>query len=255
MIEQAVERKPTTTLVWIGNNDALGPALFNNKDLLTGVADFEADFRRLMSELEKTGTDLVVGTIPDVTLIPYFESAKEIAAQYSLSPKELNARIRLDPGDYVRRSALPIIDSILKTGTPSELPEMCPPPIYLFPSLPCRLSAADAKMLQERTKDFNKIIEKETHKRGGVLVDTNKLVEEIAKNGYRVGNQRLTTDYLGGLFSLDGIHPSHTGYAVIANYFIEQMNRHLKLQIPSVPVETVWALDPLKDHVQVTGKK
>ena len=39
-----------------------------------------------------------------------------------------------------------------------------------------------------------------------------------------VGGRRLTADFLGGIFSLDGIHPTNTGYAVVANEFIRGLN-------------------------------
>ena len=37
--------------------------------------------------------------------------------------------------------------------------------------------------------------------------------------------RRLTTDFLGGIFTLDGIHPTNTGHAVIANEFIRALNQ------------------------------
>src|ERR1035437_1877130 len=59
------------------------------------------------------------------------------------------------------------------------------------------------------------------------------------------GGQRLTTGFMGGLFSLDGIHPTNTGYAIIANEFIKTMNRSLLAGIPPVSVEQVNKTDPL----------
>jgi lysophospholipase L1-like esterase len=255
MIELAKAWKPTTTLVWIGNNDALIAGLFGDVRLLTPESKFQADFAKLMRELASTGTELVVGTIPDVTQIPYFSSAADIAEQYHLSPQALRTQLGLQPGDFVRRSALPIIDSIVRKTTKGPLPAMCPPPIYVLPETPCRLTKSEADIIQDRVKAFNKIIAKETHTRGGVLVDTNKLVDKIAKKGYVVGNERLSAAFLGGLFSLDGIHPSDTGYAVIANYFIDRMNPRLGLRIPKVSVEAVWAKDPLRPFAHVDHRR
>ncbi len=251
MIELAKARKPTTTLVWIGNNDALIAGLFGDLRLLTPLEKFEADFSKLMDELESTGTDLIVGTIPDITAIPYFSSARDIASRYHLSRGELASKLNLAEGDYVRLSALPVIDAIVRGTTEGPLPAVCAPPIYVLPQVPCRLTAADAEVMQDRIKDFNKVIAKQTRTRSGVLVDTNKLVDQIAKRGYVVGNEKLTTNYLGGLFSLDGIHPSNTGYAVIANSFIREMNVRFRLQIPEVSVEKVWASDPLRPFTRV----
>ncbi len=55
----------------------------------------------------------------------------------------------------------------------------------------------------------------------------------------------LTTQYLGGIFSLDAIHPTNTGYAILANAFIERMNCQLHTDIPRVNVDEVAEHDPL----------
>jgi hypothetical protein len=55
----------------------------------------------------------------------------------------------------------------------------------------------------------------------------------------------LTTDFLGGLFSLDGLHPTNTGYAIMANQFIQTMNTALKTTVPLANVPAVAATDPL----------
>ncbi len=50
--------------------------------------------------------------------------------------------------------------------------------------------------------------------------------------------------YGGGFFSLDGLHPSNTGYAVIANSFIAAFDQKYGLTIPPVDVHAVYASDP-----------
>jgi hypothetical protein len=59
------------------------------------------------------------------------------------------------------------------------------------------------------------------------------------------GGQRLTTAFLGGLFSLDGIHPTDTGYAVIANAFIHALDAQAGAGIPPLPLRDVQRADPL----------
>ena len=50
--------------------------------------------------------------------------------------------------------------------------------------------------------------------------------------------------YGGGFFSLDGLHPSNTGYAVIANSFIAAFDQKYGLSIPPVNVHAVYLTDP-----------
>jgi hypothetical protein len=59
------------------------------------------------------------------------------------------------------------------------------------------------------------------------------------------GTPDLTTRYLGGIFSLDGIHPTRTGNALIANRFIEAIDARFGENIPSVDVVRVAAHDSL----------
>jgi len=58
----------------------------------------------------------------------------------------------------------------------------------------------------------------------------------------------LTTGYLGGIFSLDGIHPTRTGNALIANAFIDAINQRFGDAIPAVNVARVALGDPLVDN-------
>jgi hypothetical protein len=76
-------------------------------------------------------------------------------------------------------------------------------------------------------------------------VDLYSLVNDLAAHGKVVNGQKLTTEFLGGLFSYDGIHPTNTGYAIIADEFIKVMNRNLAAGIPPISIEQVAKTDPL----------
>jgi GDSL-like Lipase/Acylhydrolase len=76
------------------------------------------------------------------------------------------------------------------------------------------------------------------------LVDMHGKVQEVLANGVDVGGTRLDSQPMGGLLSLDGMHFSDTGYALVANMFLERMNEDLGLQLPLVSFEAVLAEDP-----------
>jgi hypothetical protein len=59
--------------------------------------------------------------------------------------------------------------------------------------------------------------------------------------------------YRGGFFSLDGLHPSNTGYAILANEFISALNTKYSLGIPPVNVGAVYATDPYAPGNGVSG--
>jgi hypothetical protein len=52
----------------------------------------------------------------------------------------------------------------------------------------------------------------------------------------------------GGFFSLDGLHPSNTGYAVIADLWIATLDAKLGLSIPQVNIPAIYATDPYAPH-------
>ncbi len=44
----------------------------------------------------------------------------------------------------------------------------------------------------------------------------------------------------------DGLHPSDTGYAAIANVFIATMNAHYGTAVPLVNIGPIYASDPFR---------
>ena len=107
------------------------------------------------------------------------------------------------------------------------------------------LDAGEVATIRAATDEFNAFIAAEAAAKGAALVDIHALLERAHAHGIVVGGQRLTTAFLGGLFSLDGIHPTNTGYAIMANQFIEALNRRFAAHIPRVSVERVMEDDPL----------
>ena len=59
-----------------------------------------------------------------------------------------------------------------------------------------------------------------------------------------MGGDHLTIDPLHGLLSLDSMHFSDTGYAQLANGFIDEMNKVLGTRIPEVDAVAVHGQDP-----------
>jgi hypothetical protein len=69
------------------------------------------------------------------------------------------------------------------------------------------------------------------------VVDIHRIVSEIDENGLVVGGDTLTTEYLvGGLFSLDGVHPTCKGQGVVANALIDAIEERYGLALPPVSI-------------------
>ena len=246
-IELAKQLHPTTVIEALGNNDALVPALTGAINMLTPLNSFAQDYKTVLDNLAAPGRTLIVATIPDVTKVPYFISPQAIAEQYHLPLGIVVSMLGIRPNDYVRITAEPDIYKILTGTEPGPLPASCPSPLAaLSPNpIPCVLTAADANTIRNTITAYNLVIGVQAALHGALIVDLHGLVDQIYTNGFNADNQHLTANFLGGLFSLDGIHPTNTGYAVIANRFIDTMNAWLGAHIPDVDVNAVAAQDPL----------
>lgn len=76
------------------------------------------------------------------------------------------------------------------------------------------------------------------------LVDVHARVETIRAEGLVVGEETLAIGLLGGLLSLDGLHFSDTGYAMLADTVTAQIAADLGLELPEIDLEAVLAADP-----------
>ena len=79
--------------------------------------------------------------------------------------------------------------------------------------------------LKTATDSFNVTIKSLASSKGLAFVDANALLSQVANGGVRFGQYHLSSSFLvGGAFSLDGVHPSPRGYALIANEFMKAIN-------------------------------
>jgi lysophospholipase L1-like esterase len=78
---------------------------------------------------------------------------------------------------------------------------------------------------QAMTGAFNTILRKKAAAKGLAFFDAYSYFNDIAANGLATNGTNNTTAYISGnLFSLDGVHPSPHGYAVIANELLRLIN-------------------------------
>jgi len=232
-VEWAEALAPTTIVLWIGNNDALGAALAADPAFLTPVPAFEAAYGEVIDRLSATGATLVVANIPDVTAVPFLTPAEAVAALIGLPLPVIGPVLGIGPGDFVTPDAFPLIQAILAN------PSLGPLPGNVV------LNAGEVATIRAAIEAYNAFIAAKAQEKGAALVDIHELLNDIQSRGLVVGGQRLTTSFLGGIFSLDGIHPTNTGYAVIANQFIEALNRAFDAEIAPLPVVLVADSDPL----------
>ena len=83
------------------------------------------------------------------------------------------------------------------------------------------LIPAEQQEIAVATEAFNQIIAATASQAGLALVDANTLLNQLANGGITSGDFTLQSNLVtGGAFSLDGIHPTARGYALLANEFM-----------------------------------
>jgi lysophospholipase L1-like esterase len=229
---RARDLRPSFILVWIGNNDLLAMATRTDPAAETLTrADFATRFRRLLDALADSGADMAVANLPDPT---------GIAALRRAAGEVTSCRTPAGTTEPVAADALLSID--LDRA--------------LLPVPPCGkvLDAAERAQVRATVDGFNAEIAAavaDTSAARGVaivLVDLARQFDEIGTRGVDLdgdGTADLTARYLGGLFSLDGIHPTRTGNALIANAFIDAINARFGDGIRRVNLARIAAHDPL----------
>jgi len=72
-----------------------------------------------------------------------------------------------------------------------------------------------------------------------LLIDVKSTMDQLANGGISYDGGVVTATYAsGGAFSLDGVHPTARGYAIIANQIIRKMNMEFNATIPETNVGT-----------------
>jgi lysophospholipase L1-like esterase len=233
-LAEAASLKPTTAILWIGSNDVLFTLLLGTDP--TDVPTFSFLYHIAATTMAQASGHLVIANVPDVTLTAYLTSVPKLAAILKLPVPVVEAVFGLHADDMVTPFAFLAIQAMGSTLTP--LPDS-------GPQGPIVLRAARLAQIRAAVLAYNAVIANEAAANGATLVDIHSLVNNLAANGVEVDGQKLTTGFMGGLFSLDGVHPTNTGNAIIANEFIKTMNRSLHADIDPVSIEEVAKTDPL----------
>lgn len=193
-LDQALARQPTFLTIWIGNNDILSAALWTDPSKVTKLDLFSQQFQHLVDRVKQTPSirGVAIATIPDVASVAYLQETDSP----HVPPHSLAAfwNVQVATGDDV-------------------------------------LDPEEIKTIRQQSRKINEIIRKTAMANGWALFDAEQAFEEIIAQGYILRDAQgkptdrvISADYLGALFSLDGVHPSTTGHAVIANYFSRAIN-------------------------------
>jgi hypothetical protein len=265
MVQEAALLEPSYSLLWIGNNDALGYVLGGGEDpdKLLDPDEFETEYRNVLTDLETDTPEakIVLANIPEY--LPFGYALDTIFV--SGSPKLFNPKT-LQPIDfgggeyvdlYVEAEDGGTIKHLLLTGAAAylELGAGVPPGLTqdqkealtaLGVPVPDTAIALTRDLLFTDTEEqatvdaihaFNVKIGSLAAEFSLPVVDANAFMKpgggwEDAAYQFALVSQDSTA------YSLDGVHPNNYGHALIANEFIRTMNGAFGLSIPSLNPES-----------------
>lgn len=241
---QAKALSPTFLTLWIGNNDVLGYATSGGTAPAapTPLATFTALYTQLADSIASLGAGVVVANIPNVTDIPFFTT---VGGQFVLNGVTKVWAVT-STGDTAYVSLLPTAN-----GAPNfiTLRANTTPPTGFSKATPfpnsAVLDSGEVVVAQTAIAQFNGVIQNLATTKNFGFVDMNTAFKSYVyfpgvSNGQVVDGIRFTNVFVtGGLFSLDGVHPSNQGAAIIANEFIKVINTKFGAAIPRINVATV----------------
>ncbi|WP_276498566.1 SGNH/GDSL hydrolase family protein [Pontibacter litorisediminis] len=98
------------------------------------------------------------------------------------------------------------------------------------------LDLTEQAKIKAATEAYNQIIKAQATARDLALFDANAYFKSI-RGGFAVNNVGYSPAFItGNLFSLDGIHPTPRGYAVVANEVIDAINAKYNANVPKTDI-------------------
>lgn len=274
ILGDAVSVEATFFSTWIGNNDVLSYCIAGGEgevngvgsDDMTPVSVFESTIKSILDSMESNGAEGLVANIPPITSIPFFTTvpAQGLPITSQAQVDALNAgyaqyntgagmaglpgiSFSIGANFFVIEDDSPTYTNLggFRQITADELVLLTVPQ----DSIKCAgwgsqkpipkefiLDAEEISNASNRIGDFNTILKSEADNRNLAFADMFTLMQTITKGISYDGATVSSAFVSGGGFSLDGIHLTGKGNAIVANAFIEAINTKYNATIPLINV-------------------
>jgi lysophospholipase L1-like esterase len=232
-IEIATSLGSPFVVCWIGSNDALSAVTsFDQLDAsqLTPVAAFAQDFHDVVSRLVNAGSFVALANVPDVTDIAYLMNRDDLR-------RFLGSDYGLPDGDWTTLPAMMLVKLGLADGS-----------IFSDPNYV--LDSTEIATIHDRIVAYNQVIADTAAEFHMPVADVFGWFKALADAEPTVFGVRITARYLGGLFSLDGVHPSNFGHAIVATAFMASLSSYFHLTLPVLSLDDwtrIFTTDPFID--------
>ncbi len=234
-IEYAELMAPTLVIVELGFGDVIDGALTGDPSKITASSSFATDFSAIATRIRNTFANVVVLNVPDPTATAYFCSIDQAAALYKTDSATLMTTFGLQSGDLLTLGGLVEIGQQLSGRRRLS--------VSLMGNSVLRASTVAA--VRSAVQSYNSAIASAAQQNGFLTFDLNAFYAEAASTGVQAGAHTLRGGYLQGFYSRDGLFPTPTAHAVLANRLLTLLNGTYKQNFALVDVDAVAKSDDL----------
>ena len=255
VVDDALKMNGTFFTCWIGCNDVLGYAMEGVEGVGANITDygvFDQNLQEIVLRLCSHGAKGAIANIPLVNYLTYFNVIKYNDLTYNSYDQDkinyLNTIYRNINPDIIfhtGKNAYVVSDPNASGGVRQIKEGELIPLVLPLDSIKCSgwgtskpipekyyLSQSEINVITDATNHYNQTLYSLAQQFNLAYVDINDFFNR-SRSGLWVEGVKFTLDFVkGGVLSLDGIHPSPRGNAIIANEFIREINRHYKSTIP-----------------------
>jgi hypothetical protein len=218
-------QNPTFVAVELAANEVL-PASSGRIEAMTPYADWERDFDQVLAAVKSTGARAVLVGLPsDAANFPSVRRARELFAEAAfLRTLRITVGIECDQSPnslFITGYVLNLIARAPTTATCANVPGAGD---YVL--TPSDISAINARMAQ-----MNAHIQAKASENGYAYFSI-EAVYGLAKPRFSMSDLVFSATPFGPSMSLDGVHPSTAGQAILANAAAQAINAKYGVAIP-----------------------
>ena len=252
-VERAIEAAPSFVSIWIGNNDLLDAALTGIVVATPGISSgitpqptFEVNYERMLDALA-AGADLEGGLLIgvfDPTSAPALFPASALVTDGAFKAafdQYVGAVTTLLPTCTASTSSLISLAIALAIRAGTHPPTIgCEPEAAPVAPVGDRyvIDANERAAIGAAVAAYNDFIAAHASALGFAYLDPNAPLAALRQGGQipLVPDLVSVTAPFGAFISLDGVHPSAKGHAILANAAIDVISQEYGLSIPPVPI-------------------
>jgi hypothetical protein len=251
-LQDVLSINPTFFAVYLGMEECLSYARTGGAvDNMPSIDEFGSAYATIVQEMTSNGAKGVLATIPDVRTMPYFRTIPFNGLNTDAASTNLLNLVYGPLGFVFQVGANPFMIQDPDADNDFQVRPLSSSEFLLLnvplDSVKCHqmgsvnplrnefvLTNAEQDYLLSRIDAYNQAIRNIAITYNVAVVETNTFYQNLF-SGFTYNGVAYSAQFVsGGAFSLDGLHLNAKGNALLANLFIEVINKHYAASIPAL---------------------